>query len=294
MGASIAVAEAARNLVCSGAEPIGLTDCLNFGSPERPDIMWQFVLCVEGIRDACEALSIPVVSGNVSFYNETNGLAVYPTPIIGMVGLIEPAEQATSQWFKEAGDAIILLGDTKEDLGGTEYLRVVHGREQGSPPLLDLEKEKALQTCVLQLVRAGLVRSAHDCSDGGLAVALAECCVTSPSQHLLGAVIRLTSGGLRRDALLFGESQSRVILSVRPADRDEVLRTAGALHVPAEVIGTVGGDRLTIDVADEAGKGPYRIDASVDQLYGTWAHSLEKTLGAPVAPRNATGPRGEA
>jgi len=278
MGASIAVAEAARNLVCSGAEPIGLTDCLNFGSPERPDIMWQFVLCIEGIRDACEALSIPVVSGNVSFYNETNGLAVYPTPIIGMVGLIEPAEYATSQWFKEAGDTIILLGDIKEDLGGSEYLRVVHGREQGSPPLLDLEKEKALQTCVLQLVRAGLVRSAHDCSDGGLAVALAECCVTSPSQHLLGAVIRLSLRGLRLDALLFGESQSRVILSVRPADRDEVLRTAGALHVPAEVIGTVGGDRLTIDVADEAGKGPYRIDAAVDQLYDTWAHGLERAL----------------
>jgi phosphoribosylformylglycinamidine synthase II len=279
MGAGIAVAEAARNLVCSGAEPLGCTDCLNFGSPERPDIMWQFVLAIEGIRDACEALKIPVVSGNVSFYNETNGLAIYPTPIIGMVGLIEPAARVTTQWFKEAGDAVILLGATKEDLGGTEYLRVVHGREQGSPPLLDLEAEKALQQLVLQLIGAGLVRSAHDCADGGLAVALAECCVASPPQHLLGAVIRLTVRGLRRDAVLFGESQSRVVLSVKPGDRDEVLKRAAALSVPAEAIGAVGGDRLTIELAGEGGKGPYRIDAAVAQLYDTWAHSLEKSLG---------------
>lgn len=240
--------------------------------------MWQFILCVEGIKDACEALNIPVVSGNVSFYNETNGLSVYPTPIIGMVGLIEPAEHATTQWFKEAGDVIILLGTTREDLGGTEYLRIVHGREQGSPPFLDLKVEQALQAFVLELIRAGLVRSAHDCADGGVAVALAECCLTEPSQHFVGAVIRLTPRGVRRDALLFGESQSRVILSVKTDGRDEVLRRASALHVPAEVIGTVGGDRLTIDVADESGKGSYRIDASVDQLYDTWAHGLERAL----------------
>src|SRR5581483_9980391 len=169
LGAQIAVAEAARNLVCSGAEPIGLTDCLNFGNPERPDIMWQFVLAIEGIKDACEAFNVPVVSGNVSFYNETNGLSIYPTPILGMVGLIEPADRTTSQWFKQAGDIILLLGKTGEDLGGTEYLRVAHAREQGSPPYLNLDVEKALHACVLQAIREGLVRSAHDCSDGGFA-----------------------------------------------------------------------------------------------------------------------------
>ena len=149
MGGTLAVAEAARNLVCSGAQPIGLTDCLNFGNPERPDIMWQFVLAVEGIADMCRELDVPIVSGNVSLYNETNGLSIYPTPILGMVGLIEPLDQVTTQWFKNPGDRIILLGETKEDLGGTEYLKIVHYREQGSPPLLNFEVEKALQGCLL-------------------------------------------------------------------------------------------------------------------------------------------------
>jgi phosphoribosylformylglycinamidine synthase len=277
VGATIAVAEAARNLVCSGAEPIGLTDCLNFGNPERPDIMWQFVLAIEGIKDACEAFRIPVVSGNVSFYNETNGLSIYPTPMLGMVGLIEPADRAMTQWFKEAGDAIILLGETGEDLGGTEYLSVVHHREQGAPPSLNLETEKVLQTCVLKLIREGLVKSAHDCSDGGLAVALAESCVSAPAQKL-GAVVRLKANGLRRDALLFGESQSRVILSVGPAQRDQVLKLAGELGVPAEAIGTVGGDRLIVEVEADR-KGPAcRIDADVARLHDFWANSLERSL----------------
>lgn len=152
-GAKIAVAECARNLVCSGAEPIGVTDCLNYGNPERPDIMWQLVLGIEGIKDACEAFNVPVVSGNVSLYNETNGLSIYPTPMIGMVGLIDRAEQAVTQWFKQVDDDIILLGETGEDLGGTEYLKVAHAREQGSPPVLHLDKERALQTCLLGLIR---------------------------------------------------------------------------------------------------------------------------------------------
>jgi phosphoribosylformylglycinamidine synthase len=277
VGASIAVAEAARNLVCSGAEPIGLTDCLNFGNPERPDIMWQFILCIEGIKDTCEAFNIPVVSGNVSFYNETNGLSIYPTPILGMVGLIEPADRAMTQWFKQAGDQIILLGVTKEDLGGTEYLRVVHHREQGSPPLLSLETEKALQQCVLTLVREGLVQSAHDCSDGGLAVALAECCVANSLQPL-GAVVKLAAGPLRFDSLLFGESQSRVVLSVSPAHCQTVLHKAGEAGVEAAVIGTVGGERLVINV--EAGKraGGCRIDADLKTLHESWSRSLERSL----------------
>ncbi len=277
-GAKIAVAEAARNLVCSGAEPIGLTDCLNFGNPERPDIMWQFVLSIEGLKDACEALGIPVVSGNVSFYNETNGLSIYPTPIVGMVGLIEPADRATTQWFKQAGDDIILLGTTKDELGGTEYLRVVHSREQGSPPLLSLEAEQALHACVRRLIREGVVRSAHDCSDGGLAVALAECTMSSGTR-LLGAVVRLNARRLRLDSLLFGESQSRIVLSVSPNERDTVLRIASESNVPAELIGTVGGDRLVIEVTAEGGRSGCRIDVPVETLYDRWTNSLERALG---------------
>ncbi len=277
-GAKIAVAEAARNLVCSGAEPIGLTDCLNFGNPERPDIMWQFILSIEGLKDACEAFGIPVVSGNVSFYNETNGLSIYPTPIVGMVGLIEPADRATTQWFKQAGDDIVLLGATKDELGGSEYLRVIHSREQGSPPLLSLETEHALHACVLRLIREGLVRSAHDCSDGGLAVALAECTMSSHTRRL-GAMVRLSARRLRLDSLLFGESQSRVVLSVSPEHREMVLRVASESNVPAEVIGTVGGDRLVIEVAGDRGMPGCKIDVPVEALYDRWANSLERALG---------------
>ena len=276
LGASIAVAEAARNLICSGAEPIGLTDCLNFGNPERPDIMWQFILCIEGIKDTCETLNIPVVSGNVSFYNETNGLSIYPTPILGMVGLIEPADLVMTQWFKQAGDTIILIGTTKEDLGGTEYLRVIHHREQGTPPVFSPEMEKTVQTCVLKLIHEELVRSAHDCSDGGLAVTLAECCLSGPAP--LGAVVRLNSNGLRRDSLLFGESQSRVVLSVGPAHTETVLRIAREVRVPAEVIGTVGGTRLVIDVAADRWGPACRIDADLDTLYDRWGRSLERSI----------------
>jgi len=279
VGASIAVAEAARNLVCSGAEPIGLTDCLNFGNPERPDIMWQFILCIEGIKDTCEALNIPVVSGNVSFYNETNGLSIYPTPILGMVGLIEPADRLMTQWFKQAGDAIILLGATKEDLGGTEYLRVIHHREQGTPPVFSPETEKAVQACVLKLIRDGLVQSAHDCSDGGLAVTLAECCLSGPTP--LGAVVRLSSNGLRRDSLLFGESQSRVVLSVTPAHSETVLRIAREMGVPAEVMGTVGGFRLVIEVAADRWGPGCRIDTDLATLHDWWGRSLERSLSQP-------------
>ncbi len=277
IGASIAVAEAARNLVCSGAEPIGLTDCLNFGNPERPDIMWQFMLAIEGIRDACETLSIPVVSGNVSLYNETNGLSIYPTPIIGMVGLIDPAERVTMQWFKQEGDAIILLGATLDDLGGTEYLQVHHAREQGSPPALLLETEKALQVCVLQLIREGLVQSAHDCSDGGLAVALAECSLSHPTTPL-GAVVELTPNRLRRDSLLFGESQSRVVLSVTPAQTERVLTLAQDAGVPAATIGRVGGSRLVIEVGADRWGAACRIDAEVARLQDAWGGSLERVI----------------
>ena len=277
LGGSIAVAEAARNLVCSGAEPIGLTDCLNFGNPERPDVMWQFVLAVEGIADACRELTIPVVSGNVSFYNETNGLSIYPTPILGMVGLIDSAERVMTQWFKTAGDVVILFGESREDLGGTEYLRAVHHREQGSPPYLNLEREKAVQACVLSLIREGLLESAHDCSDGGLAVALAESALSHPVRPV-GAVVRLDLRGLRRDALLFGESQSRVVVSVKPGQAERVLDIARRSGVPAATIGTVGGERLTIDVQGDGRTEGCRIDADLASLWDRWARSLQRAV----------------
>ncbi|MBA5867161.1 MAG: phosphoribosylformylglycinamidine synthase subunit PurL [Nitrospira sp. CR1.3] len=275
-GARLAVAEAARNLVCSGAEPIGLTDCLNFGNPERPDIMWQFVLAIEGMKDACEAFQIPIVSGNVSFYNETNGLSIYPTPMLGMVGLIEEADRTMTQWFKQEGDDIILLGSSREDLGGSEYLKVIHSREQGSPPYLSLEAEKVMQECVLNLIRSGSVQSVHDCSDGGLAVALAECCLSAQDRKL-GAVVKLALGRLRRDAVLFGESQSRVLLSAKRENRQVVLDQARRLGVPAEVIGAVGGNQLVIYLGDEHST-TKTVDVPLSTLHDRWADSLERML----------------
>ena len=275
-GARLAVAEAARNLVCSGATPIGLTDCLNFGNPERPDIMWQFVMAIEGMKDTCERFQIPIVSGNVSFYNETNGLSIYPTPMLGMVGLIEDAERTMTQWFKSEGDDIILLGNTREDLGGSEYLKVVQAREQGSPPYLNLDVEKALHDCVLSLTHEGLLQSAHDCSDGGVAVALAESCI-SGSEWTRGAVVALTKGRMRNDAVLFGESQSRVVISVKPSHRQAVLDCAKSFGVPADVIGRVSGDRLVIAVRHE-GTEERLIDQPVSGLLDRWACTLERSL----------------
>lgn len=275
-GARIAVAEAARNLACSGAEPIGLTDCLNFGNPERADIMWQFVMAIEGLADACTHLQVPIVSGNVSFYNETNGLSIYPTPMLGMVGVIDRVDQAMTQWFKEEADDIILLGTTREDLGGSEYLKVVHAREQGSPPFLSMDAERALHECLRSLIRGGLVRSAHDCADGGLAVALTESCVSGPGRAL-GAVVKLNHGRLRRDAILFGESQSRVVLSAKPTHRQAVLDLAKEAGVPAEVIGVVGGDRLVVSLGGETAS-TVLIDLPTDTLYDRWACSVERTL----------------
>ena len=169
-GAMLAVAEAARNVACAGARPLGATNCLNFGNPERPGIMWQFAKAVEGIGAACRALDVPITGGNVSLYNETDGKAIYPTPIIGVVGLLEHADRVVSRRFQESGDAIVLLGEGRGELGGSEYLKVVHDLVRGVPPALDLDAERALQALLVTLADERLVRSAHDCSDGGLAV----------------------------------------------------------------------------------------------------------------------------
>jgi phosphoribosylformylglycinamidine synthase len=283
-GAAGAVAEAARNLVCAGARPLALTDCLNFGNPERPDIMWQFILAIEGIADACAALKIPVVSGNVSFYNETSMVSIYPTPIIGMVGLVEPAGRAVTQGFKREGDAVLLLGETGEDLGGTEYLRLLHHREQGIPPPLNLVRERALQEMVLNAVEQGLIRSAHDCAEGGLAVALAECCLSAPSGPL-GAEIVLDAGGLRRDSLLFGESRSRIVLSVTPGEVERVTALAEQFGVPCARLGSVGGDRLTVGIRDDRGRTAGWIDRPCRDLNAIWRGALRAALEpSPSAP----------
>jgi len=217
------------------------------------------------------------VSGNVSFYNETRGLSIYPTPIIGMVGLLDQVERAVSQGFKEEGDAIVLLGETGEDLGGTEYLRAVHHREQGTPPVLNLEREVALHRVVLQAIEQGLVRSAHDCAEGGLAVALAESCL-SATNGPLGAEIALDGQGLRRDSLLFGESQSRIILSVKPADREKIEAWAKHEHVPCSLLGFVGGRRLKISIRDDQGRSALWVDRPCDKLDRIWRGALRADL----------------
>src|SRR5436305_6319317 len=213
-GAAMAVCEAARNVSCSGATPVGVTDCMNFGSPERPEILWQFAQAIDGIAEACRALEIPVVGGNVSFYNETSGQAILPTPIIGVVGVLEDAGRRATQWFKGAGHRVALLGPERVSLGGSEYLWGAHRRLAGRLAPLELELERRVQAAVRAAVRAGLVTAAHDCSEGGLAVALAEGCVTG--RELVGLEAALDASG-RGDQVLFGEGPSRVMVSVKPA-----------------------------------------------------------------------------
>jgi len=243
-GGAIAVAESARNVVCSGGKPLALTDCLNFGNPEKPDIMWQFQQAVEGISLACEKLGTPVISGNVSFYNETKGVGVYPTPVIAMVGLVEDRAHITTQWFKEEGDTVVLLGETLDELGGSEYLKVVHSQERGMPPDIDLDSEATLQKTVLEAIRSGIVRSAHDCSEGGLAVALAECCFRGEDDPI-GCEVEVGTG-MRLDSALFGETQSRVIISAKPGDVEAIIKLAAANGVPCTELGRTGGESLVI------------------------------------------------
>jgi phosphoribosylformylglycinamidine synthase len=276
-GGAIAVCEAARNLVCSGAKPLALTDCLNFGNPEKPDVMWQFAMSVEGIADACRHLSIPVVSGNVSFYNETLDIGIYPTPIVGMLGLIEDIGRVTNAWFKDEDDLIVLLGENREELGGTEYLRVIHGREGGTTPVLHMAKESAVQTCCLRAIEAGIIKSAHDCSEGGLAVALAEACMLSPNAKTTGGRIQLNGNFWRADAVLFGESQSRIIVSVAPENLKSLQGIADSLDIPATVIGQVGGERLDISINNRS-----VIDLPVQELKEAWRGAIRRVIEGPI------------
>src|SRR6266536_2983035 len=213
-GGKIAVAEAARNLTCSGARPLALTDCLNFGNPYKPENFWQLREAVEGIAEACRAFGTPVTGGNVSLYNESPAGVVDPTPTIAMVGLIDHENHITTQWFKNEGDAIILVGKIGGELGGSHYVKVCHGLKIGPPPHVDLPHEIKIQSAVRDLIREGLVKSAHDCSEGGLAVALAECCFNP--DELFGAKIALNAGDTSATTVLFNESQSRIVISVAP------------------------------------------------------------------------------
>jgi phosphoribosylformylglycinamidine synthase II len=280
-GAMLAVAEAARNVACAGARPLGATNCLNFGNPERPPIMWQFAQAVEGIGEACRALAIPITGGNVSLYNETDGKAIYPTPVIGVVGLLEHADRVLTGRFQRSGDAIILLGTGRGELGGSEYLKVVYDRVSGVPPQLDLESERSLQELVAGLAADRLIRSAHDCSDGGFAMALAECCFGADDRGAdvsIDAVSVVSDRRLNQAAAVFGESASRVIVSAARARADEVLARAAAAGVPARAIGQTGGHQLRISVGGELA-----IDIPVSELERIWMSAIDRYFIRRVA-----------
>jgi phosphoribosylformylglycinamidine synthase len=285
-GGAMAVAEAARNVVCAGGQPLAVTNCLNFASPERPEIMWQFARTVDGIAAACEALRIPVTGGNVSFYNETLGRPILPTPIIGVVGILEDAERRTTQWFKEEDDVVLLLGEPTGGLGGSEYLQTVHGRLSGPLAPLDLERERAVQGACLAAIEAGWVRSAHDCAEGGLAVALAECCVSGPRK--VGATVSLPEGE-RATETLFGEAPSRIVITVASDDVERVGRVAREWAAPLHVIGRVGGDRIEIRIGARG-----EVSLAVDALADAFENGLARALDQPIEARERGSVNGHA
>ncbi len=272
-GARLAVAEAARNVACSGGAPIGATNCLNFGNPEKPEVMGQLVKAIQGMAEACRTLDIPITGGNVSLYNETDGRAIYPTPVIGVVGLLEDAGAMLRRWFVEEGDLVYLLGTTGEDLGGSELMKVVHGRVAGRPPRLDLQAEKRLHALLAEGAARGILRSAHDASEGGLAVALAECCFRGEEPGLGGRFD--LPGALRPDVLLFSETPSRAVVTTR--DELRIAELARRHGVPWARLGAVGGGRLTL-----AAGGATLVDLPVERLHDAWM-SLEAILSARPA-----------
>jgi phosphoribosylformylglycinamidine synthase len=267
-GAAMAVCEAARNVSCSGGAPRGVTDCLNFGSPERPEILWQFAETIEGIALACRALELPVVGGNVSFYNETNGRAILPTPVIGVVGVLDDAGGRATQWFKGVGHRVALLGPDAVSLGGSEYLWARERRLAGSLAPLDLETERRVQQAVRAAVSAGLATAAHDCAEGGVAIALAEGCVTG--RDLIGCDVTLP-GGPRADLVLFGEGPSRVVVSVEAARGREFEALMAESAIPWRWIGTTGAERLVIRMGTET-----LVDVDTAQLEQAWRTGFER------------------
>jgi phosphoribosylformylglycinamidine synthase subunit PurL len=304
-GAKIVMAEACRNLACSGAVPLGTTDNLNMPSPMKPELFWQIKESVRGLAEACQAFNAPVTGGNCSLYNQSPNGPIDPTPTVVVVGLIEKPEHVTTQWFKDEGDAIILLGepvdtsDPLQGLGGSAYLQVIHGQKNGAPPRCDLETARTLHTTLLGLIQSGLIKSAHDCSEGGLAVCLAESCISQlvarETPRWIGATIDLSgvaasrqsaaeqteeknaalcqdAATVRLNALLFGETQSRVVITCQPLDAVKVVERAKLLGVPATLIGRVGGDKLVMKTPDA------EFSAPVAELHDVWWHSLARAM----------------
>jgi phosphoribosylformylglycinamidine synthase len=304
-GGKTAVAEACRNLACSGAVPLGATDNLNMANPHKPELFWQMKESVRGLAEGCRAFNAPVTGGNCSLYNQSPNGPIDPTPTVAVVGIVEKPEHVTTQWFKDDGDAIILLGepvdanDPLQGLGGSAYLQVIHGKKTGSPPRCNLDKEKELHLGLRALIHSGVVKSAHDCSDGGLAVALAESCISQlvarETPRLIGAQIDLTSVAAPRqsaansteeknaalsrdaatsrlDALLFGETQARVVISVAPLNAGKVLAQAKILGVPAAVIGKVGGTALQIKHGEQS------FSANLTELHDGWWNSIARAM----------------
>jgi phosphoribosylformylglycinamidine synthase II len=282
-GGKAAITEACRNLACSGAIPLGATDNLNMANPHKPELFWQMRESVRGLAEGCKAFNAPVTGGNCSLYNQNPSGPIDPTPTVAVVGVIEKLEHVTTQWFKDEGDAIILLGEIVDasdpilGLGGSAYLQVIHGKKTGSPPRCDLETAKTLHTTLLGLIQSGLVKSAHDCSEGGLAVALAESCISQliarDTPRLLGATIDLSAmKDVRLDALLFGETQSRIVITCKPLDAVKVVERAKLMGVPAVQIGKVGGDKLTMKT--DGGE----FSVSLTELHDPWWNSIARAM----------------
>jgi phosphoribosylformylglycinamidine synthase len=263
-GAQLAVAEAARNVACTGARPIAITNCLNFGNPERPEVMWQFAETVEGISDACRAFATPVTGGNVSFYNETDGESIKPTPVIGMLGLIHDVANAVGVGF-DAGHAILILGETKPELGGSEFAWHMHGHLGGLPPAIDLTREHALHELLVELAERDLARSAHDVSEGGLAVALAECAMAGG----VGAELELPDAD---HTFWFSESPSRAVITCDPDEVELVMAAALRFGVPATLAGRTVGDRLR--------SGSFSL--TLAEMSDAYDNALERAIAAAV------------
>jgi phosphoribosylformylglycinamidine synthase subunit PurL len=301
-GGKAAITEACRNLACSGAIPLGATDNLNMPNPHKPELFWQMRESVRGLAEGCKAFNAPVTGGNCSLYNQNPSGPIDPTPTVAVVGLVEKPEHITTQWFKDDGDAIILLGEAVDQadpifgLGGSAYLQVIHGKKTGSPPRCDLEIAKTLHTTLLGLIQSGLVKSAHDCSEGGLAVALAESCISQliarDTPRLLGATVDLSLVGRassradgtaedgssaasphRLDALLFGETQSRIVISCKALDAVKIVERAKLMGVPAIQIGKVGGDKLTVKTASG------EFSTPLIELHDPWWNSIARAMG---------------
>jgi phosphoribosylformylglycinamidine synthase II len=271
-GARIAVAEAARNLVCSGAKPLAVTDNLNFGNPYQPENFWQLREAVEGLAEACRRFCTPVTGGNVSLYNQNPSGAINPTPTVGMVGVIDQERWITQQYFRDASDVIYLIGPVGQELGASQYLAIIHGRKEFQPPRLSYDLELGVQAVVLALIHQGLVKSAHDCSEGGFGAAMAECCISG--ERRIGASADFGHWPERLDQIIFNESQSRVIISVRPEDTVATEAVCAAAEIPFGRVGEVGGSDLIIATQRET------LRWDVDELYQAWYLSIERAISS--------------